>query len=80
MEAQRGHFVIPGLCGRPQDIEDARVMGYLQGKLLTGRGTNPRERSVSQSKLTGGGHLKSALTPGDGESGGCPTGFPSFGS
>ena len=32
-----------------QDVRDARDVGYLLKKLLTGSGTYPRERSVCQS-------------------------------
>jgi hypothetical protein len=55
--------VMPGLPWRPQDERDARAMGYLSRKLLTGSGTSLRERSVLQTtKLKGVGYLKSPLT------------------
>jgi hypothetical protein len=37
----------PGLPWRPQDVGDARVMGYLSRKLLTVLGTSTRENCVA---------------------------------
>jgi hypothetical protein len=37
------------LYWRPKDVKDARAVGYLPRKLLTGNGTSPVERSLLQS-------------------------------
>jgi hypothetical protein len=54
--------VRPGLPWQPQEVRDARVIGYLLRRAANS-GTSPRERSVLQStKLKGVGDLRSALT------------------
>ena len=51
-----------GLPWRPQNVGDARAMGYLHGELQTGCGTSPSEKSMWQStKLKGVGDMKSTL-------------------
>jgi hypothetical protein len=34
---------------RPQNVRDARAVGHLLGKLITGNKTSPRERNMVQS-------------------------------
>jgi hypothetical protein len=52
-----------GLPWRPQDVRDARVMGYLPRIADNREWNQPRETSVLQStNLKGLGDLKSALT------------------
>ena len=38
-----------GLPRRPQDLGDARAMGYLHEELQTGYGISPSEESMCQS-------------------------------
>lgn len=49
---------------RSQKVRDDRAWDTCQGKLLTGSGNSPREKSVLQkTKIKGVGDLKSILTP-----------------
>ena len=51
----------PGLPWKPQNIEDARAMGYLQKKAVNGDWNKPKCVSVT-GKLKRIGDLKSTLT------------------
>ena len=54
----------PGWPWRPQDIGDARPMGYLLRKTANREWNQHKRRGVLQStKLKGVGDLKSILTP-----------------
>ena len=63
---------------RLKDVKDARAMGYMLRKAVTGSGTSPGESSLLQSTKKKKEWRSEDITHGDAEFGICPSDFLSF--